>query len=1342
MAESTVEFRIAIEDHPSVARGPSIVNERSIFDAALDIEDAEERSAYLDQVCGDDTALRSHFEGLLKSHESTDDFLAVPAAAGLLGAMDDTVPDYGEHSGSVIGPYKLLEPIGEGGMGVVFLADQQAPVRRRVALKIIKPGMDTRQVIARFEAERQALALMDHQNIARVLDAGATESGRPFFVMELVQGIPITEHCDQNNLPVSERLKLFIAVCHAVQHAHQKGIIHRDIKPSNILISLQDGRAVPKVIDFGVAKAIDEPLTDKTLLTQHAQLIGTPLYMSPEQARLDLDIDTRSDIYSLGVLLYELLTGTTPFDRHKLHRATADEIRRVIREDEPARPSTRLSALSVDDRATTASQRQVDATGLTQLLRGDLDWIAMKALEKGRQRRYETAAGFADDVQRFLDHLPVEASPPSAAYRFRKFARRNRPAIIMTAIVTVSLLVTTCISTWQAVLAKRAQTDAENARLRADNALKGEERQRAKAEAAQRDEAAQRGIADAKRAEAEQERRAADEARRTAEQILTDLYTESGLVAGERNEPAKAVLWFANAARSAGSDALRENANRIRVRTWARQAPLPVLAVPPSDGKVRILDFHPQRPYLLIVTHSGRCSIWGIDPEQPLALPGGQRRVSCAGWSPDGKWLAISSGITPAANGTGATGGLEIFSFPEGKLVHRVEHPEIVSGIAFSPDGSYLALAAKNARVWDCRSREFVTPPLPHPDWVPQLAFNTRGDRLATACIDGNVRLYSVPNDDPTSSAPLFAPWRNIGPSENPRFVVRPTFVDDDRGLLTVDSNRPLAWWDTATGKEIRRISVPNQGNTCRVVVTPDRKSFAVCGVGQVQLWDVASARPIGQPMPQDAHAYDAAFSPNGQTLLTVCNHGARLWQVPSGKPLTVVISHAGDVQNAAFSSEGLYFASAEVDGMVRVWRVPRGNPENHQFAIPEGLTATRLGPDGRHIITTGISLDRWRATLQQSCVYDVAAGKAAGPVLELSGSLADAALSPDGQSAATVSTLAATPEAKTDRSSGPRGELQFWNWKTGQKQFDAVPLAAHPTGVAYSPDGRHVAAICKGGEILVIDPDQGQVSIRLRHGRGTQIPDVSPGVSFTPDSRSFFTWGVDNTLCVWQTDTGQPRYAPLPHARDCTDANVSADGRFFATASRDKTVLVWDAATGQTCGGPLRHPDLVFKACFSPDGTQVLTGGDDGAARLWDWRAGRLVCPPFRHANPVYGAAFSPDGRWILTSSWDQTARLWEWRTGKPLSPPMPTSGTGSTALFTADGSYAVVAGRMQTIYAYHLGDLVEPHDLSVDGLVARGEVLSGHEIHDGGLNGLTTEEWMERCKSFARGRRPTDRE
>jgi len=404
----------------------------------------EKRTAHLKDACGDDFALRSEVDAMLAAADETADSLRASDAdttvAPIVPASQTAPRGPSEQPGQQIGRYKLLEPLGEGGFGSVWAAEQREPVRRRVALKIIKLGMDTKQVIARFEAERQALAMMDHPNIAKVLDAGATDTGRPFFAMELVKGVPIIEYCDREKLDTKARLDLFMKVCHAIQHAHQKGIIHRDIKPSNVLVTLHDGNPIPKVIDFGIAKATNQELTEKTIYTQHRQMIGTPAYMSPEQAEMSgLDIDTRSDIYSLGVLLYELLTGTTPFSNEELNSGGLEGMMKLIREVEPHRPSTRLSSMGVAA-TQTAERRRADIQKLGTLLRGDLDWIAMKCLEKDRTRRYDTANGLAADIQRHLSDEPVLASPPSTTYKLGKFVKRNKGQVLAASAIAALLV--------------------------------------------------------------------------------------------------------------------------------------------------------------------------------------------------------------------------------------------------------------------------------------------------------------------------------------------------------------------------------------------------------------------------------------------------------------------------------------------------------------------------------------------------------------------------------------------------------------------------------------------------------------------------------------------------------------------------------------------------------------------------------------------------------------------------------------------------------------------------------------------------------------------------------------
>ncbi|MGI8980660.1 MAG: tetratricopeptide repeat protein [Pirellulaceae bacterium] len=482
------------------------MREEQIFHQALE-QAADQRAVFLDSACGADVELRERVAVLLRAQASPGSFLQSPApGVGISPTIDQPLA---EKPGTQIGPYKLLQQIGEGGMGVVYMAEQSEPVQRKVALKVIKPGMDSRQVIARFEAERQALAMMDHVNIARVLDAGTTGvrcqdsgvrnqesagltpdpclltpgSGRPYFVMELVKGVPITQYCDEHHLTPRQRLELLLPVCQAIQHAHQKGIIHRDIKPTNILVAEYDQQVVPKVIDFGVAKATSQPLTEKTMFTGFGQLVGTLEYMSPEQAKLNqLDIDTRSDIYSLGVLMYELLTGGTPFDKVRLRSAGWDEMLRIIREEEPLKPSTKLSCS--ETLPSVAANRSMERSRLSRTIRGELDWIVMKALEKDRNRRYETATGFARDLQRYLANEPVQACPPSAGYRLRKFVRRNRGPVLAASLVLLALMAGISGTTWGMIRAEQARRDAVAAQAAEAERAAGE--RRAKEEAQRR----------------------------------------------------------------------------------------------------------------------------------------------------------------------------------------------------------------------------------------------------------------------------------------------------------------------------------------------------------------------------------------------------------------------------------------------------------------------------------------------------------------------------------------------------------------------------------------------------------------------------------------------------------------------------------------------------------------------------------------------------------------------------------------------------------------------------------------------------------------------------------------
>ncbi len=502
-----------------------LVSVQTVFLAAVERPNAAERQVVLERECAGDVELRLTVEAMLQAHDESDTLLGdgPPSPAGTTPAetvIGPTLPVPPERFGGRIGPYKLLQKLGDGGMGTVYMAEQELPVRRQVAIKIIKPGMDSELVIARFEAERQALALMDHQSIARVLDAGTTLTGRPFFVMELVHGVPITDYCDQSQLTPKARIALFVSVCQAIQHAHQKGIIHRDIKPSNILVTLYDGKPVPKVIDFGVAKAIDQRLTERTMFTQYGSVVGTPEYMSPEQAGYSaLGVNTRSDIYSLGVMLYELLTGTTPLGHDKLIGTSHDEILRRIRDEEPTQPSTRVTSLKGLLPGISANRR-TEPDRLPRLYRGELDWIVMKALEKDRTRRYESASGLARDLQRYLSGDTVEACPPSASYRLGKFARKHRVALAGLAAFAALLLRRVVLSTWQAIRATQAERRAVALAHRATQAEQQAFLERDRAIEAERNRVAERDRAVAAEAQAKAEEESANRSAAEARSVL------------------------------------------------------------------------------------------------------------------------------------------------------------------------------------------------------------------------------------------------------------------------------------------------------------------------------------------------------------------------------------------------------------------------------------------------------------------------------------------------------------------------------------------------------------------------------------------------------------------------------------------------------------------------------------------------------------------------------------------------------------------------------------------------------------------------------------------------------
>jgi WD40 repeat protein/serine/threonine protein kinase len=1143
------------------------VDVKSIFAEALDRTDSQERAEYLDGVCGSDKALREEVESLLTSYERVDGFLPSPDLdAGV--TMDS--PCTLEGPGAVIGRYKLLEKIGEGGMAVVYMAEQREPVCRKVALKVIKIGMDTRQVIGRFEAERQALALMDHPSIAKVFDGGATQTGRPYFVMELVKGVSITECCDRNNLGTKERLRLFIQICHAVQHAHQKGIIHRDIKPSNVMVTLCDDKAVPKVIDFGIAKATTNRLTERTLFTRYAQMIGTPEYMSPEQAQMSaIDVDTRTDIYSLGVLLYELLTGTTPFDAQKLRQAGYAEVQRIIRDTDPVTPSTKLQSLggAVID---IARNRQTNPESLRKQLRGDLDWIVMKALEKDRRRRYETASGLAIDIERYLSDEPVAARPPSTSYRLRKFVRRNKVKVIAGGMVVTSLLLGICVSTWQAVRA----TDAENM-----------------AEKSRAEEAAQRLIAERQNY--------------SASIALAENLIEQGQYGGAKQVLAKPGFsslrgwewgWLQRACHRdlmtlhSGGPALTgvkftSDGHLLATgcldgtaRLWEASTGRQIRKLSVGRSFVLLLDFSPNDRRLVTPNLDGTAKVWDVASGQELfTLTGHGDWVYCAAFSPDGNTIATASRdktvrLWDARDGT------------QLKIAGRYD--DSVMCVAFSPDGRKLAYAGGSGdrfinssdtavRILDLetgQSRALAG----HSSTIACVVFSPGGEHVATASWDGTARLGNVRSGtqmDPFFTGPHYSAFWSVAFSPDGRLCAVGGLKGMNAGayVIELESHRELQAYE-GHSEMVRGVAFSPDG--ARIVTT----SFD----GTAKVWPVSLPSEYLSLEGHDRAVWTIALSPNGQWLATgSLDQTAKIWDIESGQ-LLLTLPVGFPVVSLAFSPDDRHLATVAADATAKVWdlalqsRRTSGSVGTSEAVLTlaghsSTVTCLAYGPRGG-LLATGSKDNTAR-------IWEAQSGRFVRSLQGHSGWITAIAFSPDGNRLATAS-------------------------------------ADHTVRVWEVETGRHLFSL-EGHAYQVVQSDWNWDKSGSWPSTARPNTDWFLQVAWSPDGKLIATGGQDGTLRMWNAATGTALLPPLQGHRDgVSSIAFSPDGQRLATAgggiqthqtfARDPSINLWDVATGQNLLRLKAHDNVVRAVAFGPNGRRLITASVDHTARVrnaFSWR-------------------------------------------------------------------------------------------------------------------------------------------
>jgi WD40 repeat protein/serine/threonine protein kinase len=1084
----------------------------TIFLRVRDIADPVERAACLTQACGNDAALRERVEAMLRDATWAAEFFG-PEPAGA------TVT---EGPGTVIGRYKLLQKIGEGGMGVVYMAEQREPVIRKVALKIIKLGMDTRQVVARFEAERQALALMDHPNIAKVLDGGATESGRSYFVMDLVPGLPITQFCDEANLPTRERLELFLEVCSAVQHAHQKGIIHRDLKPSNILVTLHGDKPVPKVIDFGVAKATAGRLTEKTLFTQFQQFIGTPAYMSPEQASLSgLDVDTRSDIYALGVLLYELLTGRTPFDGKELLKAGLDEMRRTIREKEPPRPSNRISTLHGEDLTTTAKQRRTDPPKLIHLVRGDLDWIVMKALEKDRARRYETANGLAADIKRHLNDEPIVARPPSTVYRFRKSVHRNKLAFAAAGAVAASLVAGLALSTWLLIRESKAHD-------RAVAAEREQSRLREAAETAQANEAQQR-----KRAEAQLYVANMNLAPQAWEQNNVGRLRE--LLDQTAAYPQRGFEWY----------------------YWQRK-PHQELKTLRGHGKpVVSVAFSPDGHRMVTASYDHTATVWDAGSgKELLTLKGHGSVVNSAVFSPDGQRIATGSGDRTAKVWEASTGR---------ELLTLKGHSNEVFCVAFSQDGRRIVTSSfdHTAKVWEASTGRELLSLEGHGDEVNSAVFSPDGKNILTTGDDRTTRMWNADSGkemfklDVLGNSVAFSPngrtfvigvfdgtaklCEASGGKELLSFkghdgwLASVAFSRDGLRLVTGSEDQTARVWDVSSGKELR-ILKGHVAALRSVAFSPDGGQIASCSEdGTVKMWDAAG---IEEPLTltDDSIIRGVAFSPDGGRIVTCSRDGlAKVWDTASGKMLLTIKAHTNNVSSVAFSPDGLRILTGAFDHTAKVWDAANGKQMFSLIGHTAEVISVAFSPDGRRIVTGGYD--------KTARIWDAANGKELLTLKGHTGWISSVAFAPDGQRIATGGSLAGST-------------IKMWDAASGRELLTLEGQSDGITSLAFSPDGRRIVSGAADQTARVWDAASGKTLLTIKGQANC--------VAFSPDGRRIVTGGGDGLAKMWDSTSGKELLTLKGHTGWVMAVAFSPDGRRIVTGSRDHTAKVWAAATPQ----------------------------------------------------------------------------------------------------------------------------------------------------------------------------------